>query len=117
MSDRYYSTGMPKKPPAPSDLADKFMLRMPDGMRDRITEAAKTNNRSMNAEIIVRLERSFDPVTADNLMIEDESLSAYIKRTEQTHAMMKDLLGKVSDLQSRLNSVQGARAEGSAKKK
>lgn len=51
--------GMPSKPPAPSDLADKFMLRMPDGMRDRIAEAAKVNGRSMNAEIVHRLAESF----------------------------------------------------------
>lgn len=48
------------KPPAPSDLADKFMLRLPDGMRDRIAEAARTNGRSMNAEIIYRLQSSLD---------------------------------------------------------
>lgn len=41
--------------------SDKFMLRFPDGMRDRIAEAAKSNNRSMNAEIVARLEGSFTP--------------------------------------------------------
>lgn len=51
---------MAKKPLAPSDLADKFMLRMPDGMRDQIANAAKANKRSMNTEIIARLEESFD---------------------------------------------------------
>lgn len=51
---------MPSKPPAPSDLADKFMLRLPDGMRDRIADAAKANNRSMNAEIVARLAYSFE---------------------------------------------------------
>lgn len=39
--------------------SDKFMLRMPDGMRDRLKEEAKNNNRTMNAEIVARLERSF----------------------------------------------------------
>jgi hypothetical protein len=39
--------------------SDKFMLRFPDGMRDRIAEAAKANGRSMNAEIIARLQYSF----------------------------------------------------------
>lgn len=55
------------KKPAPSDLMDKFMLRMPDGMRDRIAKAAKENGRSMNAEIVRRLERTFeiDELTAD----------------------------------------------------
>lgn len=55
---------MPTKPPAPSDLADKFMLRMPDGMRDDIAAAAKANNRSMNAEIIARLTASLRPIRA-----------------------------------------------------
>jgi hypothetical protein len=35
--------------------SDKFMLRMPDGMRDRIKASAEDNKRSMNAEIIVGL--------------------------------------------------------------
>lgn len=38
------------------NLNDKFMLRLPDGMRDAIKESAKKNNRSMNAEIVVALE-------------------------------------------------------------
>lgn len=39
--------------------SDKFMLRLPDGMRSRIAEAAKANGRSMNAEIVHCLERFF----------------------------------------------------------
>lgn len=48
-----------KKPP--SRTADQFVVRFPDGMRDRIAEAAKRNGRSMNAEIIQRLDHSFTP--------------------------------------------------------
>ena len=40
--------------------SDKFMLRFPNGMRDRIAEAAKTNGRTMNAEVVARLQASFD---------------------------------------------------------
>lgn len=40
--------------------ADKYIVRLPDGMRDRIAEAAKQNNRSMNAEVVARLQASFD---------------------------------------------------------
>nr|WP_186211641.1 Arc family DNA-binding protein [Burkholderia gladioli] len=43
----------------PSRTADQFVVRLPDGMRDQIAEAAKTNNRSMNAEIVSRLADSF----------------------------------------------------------
>ncbi len=46
----------------PSDKADKVLVRMPDGMRDRIKAAAKEHNRTMNAEIIDRLDRSFAAV-------------------------------------------------------
>jgi hypothetical protein len=45
--------------PHPSQTADKFIIRLPDGMRDQIAEAAKANNRTMNAEIVARLQASF----------------------------------------------------------
>lgn len=39
---------------------DKFMLRLPDGMREEIASEAKNNGRSMNTEIVVRLRQSLD---------------------------------------------------------
>ncbi|MEO6014054.1 MAG: Arc family DNA-binding protein [Devosia sp.] len=52
---------MEKSDEQPSDRpgrgSDKFPLRFPDGLRDRIKAAAASNNRTMNAEIISRLER------------------------------------------------------------
>jgi hypothetical protein len=47
---------MSTKPP--SRTAEQFVVRLPEGMRDRIAESAKLNNRSMNAEIVARLEVS-----------------------------------------------------------
>ena len=49
------------KKPYPSEIADRFQVRMPDGLRDRIAAAADANNRSMNSEIVARLEASFSP--------------------------------------------------------
>lgn len=47
----------------PSDRLAKFVLRLPDGMRDRIKAAAEANNRSMNAEIVATLEEKYpEPV-------------------------------------------------------
>lgn len=37
---------------------DKFVVRLPDGLRPRIATAAQDNHRSMNSEIIYRIERS-----------------------------------------------------------
>ncbi|MFC3606538.1 Arc family DNA-binding protein [Stutzerimonas tarimensis] len=41
-----------------SRTADKFVVRLPDGMRDRIAEVSRNHHRSMNSEIIARLEQS-----------------------------------------------------------
>ncbi|MGH2342560.1 Arc family DNA-binding protein [Segnochrobactraceae bacterium EtOH-i3] len=62
----------------PSQLAERFQVRMPDGLRDRIRDAAEHNGRSMNAEIVARLEESF----TRGLMMSDEGVAeslAHIK--------------------------------------
>ena len=41
-----------------SRTADKFVIRLPDGMRTRIEDVAKQNHRSMNAELVRRIEHS-----------------------------------------------------------
>ncbi|MDX7753336.1 Arc family DNA-binding protein [Aeromonas caviae] len=52
---------MSKKSTVPTSReSDKFVLRMPDGMRGEIAEWAKASGRSMNAEIVYRLRRTFD---------------------------------------------------------
>lgn len=37
---------------------EKFALRLPEGMREKIARIAEANNRSSNAEIVARLEES-----------------------------------------------------------
>ncbi|CAN7626001.1 Arc family DNA-binding protein [Aminobacter sp. LjRoot7] len=44
----------------PSREADKYIIRFPDGMRERIRERAAANRRSMNAEIVHYLDRALD---------------------------------------------------------
>ena len=41
-----------------SRTADKFVVRLPDGMRQKIALVAKSYHRSMNSEIVSRLESS-----------------------------------------------------------
>jgi plasmid stability protein len=41
-----------------SRTADKFVVRLPDGMRQKIADVAKNYHRSMNSEIVSRLEQS-----------------------------------------------------------
>jgi len=42
----------------PSQLAERFQVRMPDGLRDQLRLAAERSGRSMNSEIIARLSQS-----------------------------------------------------------
>lgn len=41
---------------------DKFIVRLPDGLRARIKIVAEANRRSMNAEVVDVLEAAFPPL-------------------------------------------------------
>lgn len=78
----------------PSDAADKYVLRFPDGMRDRLKQAAAANNRTLNAEIVARLQRSFD-VPASFLEMPAKVISSRSDGsiTEETS---KEMLARIS---------------------
>lgn len=46
-------------------MSERFIIRMPDGLRERIKSIAEQNRRSMNSEILVILERGLSPDVAD----------------------------------------------------
>jgi hypothetical protein len=53
---------MSDKEKYPSELAERFQIRLPPGLRDRIRSAAEGNGRSMNTEIVQTLEEAYpDP--------------------------------------------------------
>lgn len=79
----------------PGRGSDQFPLRLPDGMRDRVREAAEANGRSMNAEIIARLEQTFEPspeYTSFGMGALASRLEANAEATEQMLHQMKPLL-------------------------
>lgn len=67
---------------------DRYMLRLPDGLRERLKTIAEANNRSMNAEIVARIEDSLAgddfvrglgvPPGYDDLAKQAELLAEYI---------------------------------------
>lgn len=60
-------------------MADiQFNLRIPEGLKEKIKEAAVENGRSINAEAQYRLEQSF----SDNHIAEDEivALTAQVRQ-------------------------------------
>jgi len=75
---------MSAKSEFPSDKQDKYVLRFPDGMRDRIKAAAAENNRSMNAEIVATLEENYPSIPSlEELMKIVEDLSGQLDKMEQ----------------------------------
>lgn len=56
----------------------KFMLRLPGDMRDRIAAEAKANKRSMNAEIVARLQSSLEGEPYDEK--NDDRVSEFVAR-------------------------------------
>lgn len=50
----------------PSQLQDKFTVRFPEGMRDKIAELAKKNGRSMNTEILVAINEYISRYNIDS---------------------------------------------------
>jgi predicted DNA-binding protein len=65
----------------PGRGADQFIVRMPDGMRDRIAALARVNGRSMNAEIVAALERYIQ---------DEDSIPMLWDRIEKLESMVRD---------------------------
>lgn len=51
--------------PYPSDVADRFMLRLPGDLRARVKAQAQRNRRSMNAEIVLMIEAGLERTPSD----------------------------------------------------
>lgn len=93
---------------APSQSQDKFIVRLPDGMRQRIKAAADRNQRSMNAELVSTLQRAYpDP---------DYAISYFIGMfTAMDRAAAEAVLGQVetgdlgAQLRERFDSLYGPR--------
>ncbi|WP_369650227.1 MULTISPECIES: Arc family DNA-binding protein [unclassified Variovorax] len=66
----------------PSDAAAKFMVRLPGDMRERLALAAKSNSRSMNSELVQRLQDSLDGTAG--LRFPEETLDRLRKAAKKT---------------------------------
>ncbi|CAH0133380.1 hypothetical protein SRABI05_00104 [Agrobacterium fabrum] len=85
-----------------------MMIRLPEGMRDRIKESAEKNNRSMNAEIVAVLEDAFPSQPYDfaaelNFIDEIDEIRAKLERLKQEAAKQElerteKFVEKVDDL-------------------
>ncbi|MBB1601071.1 hypothetical protein A9977_13570 [Variovorax sp. UMC13] len=113
------------------------MLRLPDGMRDRLKASAEENNRTLNAEVVARIEASYqaprDRIAArareielgvsevaargEMLDLRAELLHSRLDRLQSrieqapTAALAAELTQQANELRAELAKVQHARAQ------
>lgn len=84
------------------DGLTRITLRIPDRLHARLTESAARTSKSMNAEIIARLEQSFlsspKPDAALHLRM---SLGAHREMAMSTVELMKRSVNRLADLQQK----------------
>ncbi|MDM1757207.1 Arc family DNA-binding protein [Acinetobacter sp. 256-1] len=83
------------------NLTVQYNLRWSEEMRDKVAAAAKENTRSMNQEIIARLEKSFENVSTEpdlsNLIAKQEELIEYMKQLHKQNTSLQEQLDQVRD--------------------
>ena len=82
----------------PGRGSDQFPLRLPPGLRDRIKEHADRQGRSMNAEVVSRLEESFNTEGQPESGAMQKLLGAYAKSLSREN----DALRKAGVIAERL---------------
>lgn len=63
----------------PSEELERFIVRMPDGMREKLAAEAKANSRSMNAEVVQRLADSLDGGSKEAKRLRGELLASQVE--------------------------------------
>lgn len=84
-----------------TNASDKFIVRLPDGMRDRIKRSADRNGRTMNAEIVVALEQVFPPEPTVQDVLEKVHGAINLAKTRSVIPYREELvesLDKLSEL-------------------
>ncbi|WJS83534.1 Arc family DNA-binding protein [Paracoccus sp. TOH] len=108
---------------SPSRKMDQFIVRLPDGMRDRIKAAAETNNRSMNAEIVAALEAAYPAPPTENfaiwLSLEKERIKTVLEADELWHLAQDakdspdyfDMTQRVFQIHKKIDALRDRQAE------
>jgi hypothetical protein len=89
-----------KEPRRPGRGSQQFVLRLPDGMRDKLHEFARVNGRSANAEIVGRLEKSM--VDSSDL----ETLKAEVAALRNSNNLFQAAMADLENLQTNFADVR-----------
>lgn len=78
------------------NLADvEYKMRMTQDLKEKIVTSAKAHNRSLNADIIARLEQSFDTTEVSDPVSMKESIDAQRKQINALQEMVQELMAQM----------------------
>lgn len=77
------------------DTGTQHKLRMPPELKERLFASAKDMNRSLNAEIVARLEKSFEPEPKVTETFEFESMQRVYQDQAKELKLLREMLEKV----------------------
>lgn len=82
-------------------LNDAYTLRIPAELKARVAESAKAHNRSMNAEIVARLEKSFEEGN-DN----KDSFNQLMNEFVQLFLELKNSQSEMTELKRKVDALE-----------
>ena len=92
-----------------SRTADKFVVRLPDGMRQKIADVAKNYHRSMNSEIVSRLEQSLHTESLFGAVSQEGAIENTADSNEEQEKIPTDLNAVESAIIQRLRQLPAAK--------
>jgi Arc-like DNA binding domain len=91
------------------NILPDFKIRLPQHLKSQIESAARENNRSMNGEIVARLERSFsEPIPLSPLATQatSDALTGWGNANSKLSAKIEELTRRYGELETRLKIVE-----------
>lgn len=92
---------------------DQYMVRFPEGLRDKVKAAAADNSRSMNSEIVARLEETFRSPFPDmsgyDLAAMVKRLDATVRALEHLFVVERDMLSGWEDVEPTFEQIRAVR--------
>lgn len=84
-----------------TNASDKFIIRLPDGMRDRIKTYAEKHGRTMNAEIVRILEREFpEPIYYERRLSELLTIIKSASCDDDIHKFVREVEATLNEIDS-----------------
>lgn len=105
---------MTSDPKFPSDLAERFQIRMPPGLRERIALVAEKEGRSMNALIVRVLENTFPPEPTLDDMLADLNTLLDAQSFNRDSEFERQLIRQIESLKLKISATRKRLAVSSA---